>query len=183
MANAGAAPEPPPDDGKMVDLGDKIDKSDCYCRNEASGYPWSNLLIGDDRLGCKSDADEQLILQISFTEFVKVHSIKLTEFNGGREPDLQPTKVQLYVNRPNMGFEDTEDVDPTQTLELTAVDLREDADPIRLQFVKFQRVRSITVFVEDNAGGEVTALGGLKFFGRTVATTNMKEFKKQTGPS
>lgn len=113
----------------------------------------------------------------------QVHSIKLTGFNGGRDPDLQPTKVHLYVNRPNMGFEDTDDVDPTQSLELTATDLNEDADPIRLQFVKFQRVRSITIFVEDSAGGDVSALGGLKFFGRTVITTNMKDFKKQPGAS
>uniref|UniRef100_A0A7S1ZST6 PITH domain-containing protein n=1 Tax=Trieres chinensis TaxID=1514140 RepID=A0A7S1ZST6_TRICV len=179
----GAASEPPPDNGKMTDLVDKIDKSECYARNEAAAFPWTNLLIGDDRLGCQSDADEQLILHIAFNEFVKVHSMKLTEFNGGRDPELQPTKVHLYVNRTNMGFEDTDDVDPTQSMELTAADLKEDADPIRLQFVKFQRVRSITIFIEDNAGGDVTALGGLKFFGRTVATTNMKDFKKQPGAS
>jgi len=178
---AGAAPPEARDDGKMVDLVEKIEKPSCYCRNEASGFPWSNLLIGDDRLGCKSDADEQLILQVSFMEFVKVHSVKFLNFNGGRDPDMQPTKVHLYVNRPNMGFEDTDDVDPTQSFELTAADLTEEAEPIRLQFVKFQRVRSITIFVEDSAGGDVSALGGLKFFGRTVATTNMNDFKKQPG--
>jgi hypothetical protein len=70
-------------------------------------------------------------------------------------------------------------VDPTQVIELTAADLKEDADPIKLQFVKFQRVRSITFFVEENDGGDVSAMGGLKLFGRTVATTNMKDFKKQ----
>lgn len=118
-----------------------------------------------------------------FINVTKVHSIKLTEFNGGRDPELQPTKVHLYVNRTNMGFEDTDDVDPTQTLDLTAADLKEDAGAIRLNFVKFQRVRSITIFIEDNAGGDVSALGGLKLFGRTVGTTNMNDFKKQTDPS
>lgn len=67
----GGAPEPS-DDGKMVDLRDKIDNSGCYARNEAAGFPMSNLFIGDSRLGCKSDADEQLILHIAFNEFVKV---------------------------------------------------------------------------------------------------------------
>ena len=105
--------------------------------------------------------------------------MKIAEFNRGLDPDLHPTKVQIYVNRPNMGFEDTEDVDPTQTLELTSADLKEEADPIMLKFLKFQRVRSITLFIEDNAGGDVSALGGLKFFGRPVATTNMADFKKQ----
>jgi hypothetical protein len=58
--------------GQMVDLRDKIDKANCYARNEAAGFPMSNLFIGDSQLGCKSDADEQLILHIAFQEFVKV---------------------------------------------------------------------------------------------------------------
>ena len=62
------------DNGMMVDLSDKIDKSECYARNEAASFPWSNLFIGDSRLGCKSDADEQLIIHIAFTEFVKVRN-------------------------------------------------------------------------------------------------------------
>ena len=63
---------PAPDDGKMTDLFDKIEKSQCYARNENSQFPMTNLFIGDSRLGCKSDADEQLILHIAFNEFVKV---------------------------------------------------------------------------------------------------------------
>ena len=78
-----------------------------------------------------------------------------------------------------MGFEDVEDVDPTQEMELTAADLAENADAILTKFVKFQRVKSITIFIEDNAGGDVSALGGLEIMGRTVGTTNMKDFKKQ----
>jgi hypothetical protein len=69
---AAAAAEEPADDGKLVDLREKIDNADCYARNEASGFPMTNLFIGDSRLGCKSDADEQLILHIAFSEFVKV---------------------------------------------------------------------------------------------------------------
>lgn len=62
----------PTDDGKFISLVSKMDKSGSYARNEASGYPMTNLFIGDTRLGCKSDADEQLILHIEFQEFVKV---------------------------------------------------------------------------------------------------------------
>jgi hypothetical protein len=63
------------DDGKLVDLRSKIDNGESYARNEASGYPMSNLFIGDSRLGCKSDADEQIIIHISFKEFVKVRHV------------------------------------------------------------------------------------------------------------
>jgi len=95
------------------------------------------------------------------------------------EPESNPSKVNLYVNRENLGFEDCDDVDPTQTLHLTAEDLKESAGPISLKYVKYQRVKSLTLFIEDNQGGEITALGGIKLFGRPVTSTNMAEFKKQ----
>lgn len=68
----GVPPSAPADDGKMVELTRLIDSKECYARNQAPGYPMTNLFIGDTRLGCKSDADEQLIVHISFQEFVKV---------------------------------------------------------------------------------------------------------------
>jgi len=164
---------------KLIDLTDKLDKSACYARNEDSRFTWTNLMIGDTRLGCKSDTDEQLILHFAFNEFVKVHSMKFTEYNNGTEPENNPTKILLFVNRNNIGFEDVDDFDPTTTIELTSEDLKQNADTILLKFVNYQRVNSITIFVEDNNGGDITALGGLKFYGKTVATTNMADFKKQ----
>ena len=92
---------------------------------------------------------------------------------------MNPSKVHIYLNR-EIGFEDWEDVEPTQTLDLTAADLKESADPTKLKYVKFQRVKNLTFFIEDNAGGDITALGGLKIFGRPVATVNMDDFKKKT---
>ena len=175
-AAAAAASAPPP--SQPVDLSEKLEKTACYARNEDSRFPWSNLLIGDTRLGCKSDADEQLILHFEFSEFVKVHSLKLTEFNNGVDPEQNPTVVKLFVNRNNLGFEDIDDVDPTMELELTAEDLKENADNTLVQYVKFQRVKSITLFVEENNGGEITSLGALRFYGKPVATTNMNDFKK-----
>merc|ERR1712194_402185 len=126
-------------------------------------------------------ADEQIILHFEFSEFVKVHSIKFTELNNGIEPEQNPSRVLMFVNRVNLGFEDIEDVDPTTTLDITNEDLKENADSLPLQFVKYQRVKSITLFVEDNNGGEITALGGLKFFGKPVAGTNMNDFKSSQG--
>mmetsp|Transcript_24517 Transcript_24517/g.53711 ORF Transcript_24517/g.53711 Transcript_24517/m.53711 type:complete len:187 (-) Transcript_24517:944-1504(-) len=179
VAGGGATETATSSTKKTIDLTDKLDKTACYARNEHNRFPWTNLIIGDTRLGCKSDADEQLILHFEFNEFVRVHSIKLTEFNNGVEPEENPTRILLFVNRVNLGFEDIEDVDPTTTIELTAEDLKENADKLLLKFVQYQRVKSITVFVEDNNGGDISALGGLKFFGLPVATTNMADFKKQ----
>lgn len=175
MSGGAATPQ---DGGKMIDLSDQIDKPDCYARNQAPGFPMTNLFIGDSTLGCKSDADEQLIIHISFQDFVKVKSIKFVAFNNGEDPECNPTTVKLYVNRNNLGFEDIDDVEPTQVVELTAEDLRESSEPVMTKFVKFQRVKTLTMFIEDNSGGDVSALGSIKLMGRTVATTNMNDFKK-----
>lgn len=157
-----------------------IDKSRSYCRNENSGYPYTNLFIGDSRLGLRSDADEQLILHVAFNEFVKIKDLKFTAYNMGNNPDMNPVKVHLHVNRVDLGFEDIDDVDPAQTITLTEDDLREYADPIPVKFVKFQRVKSLTLYFEENAGDpDVTALGSLAIFGRRVVGTNMNDFKRQ----
>jgi len=174
-----AASAPAEDGTKLIDLSEKLDKSLCYARNENASYPWGNLFIGDSRLGMQSDADEQLIIHLAFQEFVRVKSIKFTEWNRGADPDLNPVTVHIHINRNNLGFEDVEDVDPAQSITLTATDLSEISEAIDLYYVKFQRVKSLTFFIEDNAGGDMTAIGGLKIMGRTVATTNMNDFKKQ----
>jgi hypothetical protein len=168
----------PLDDGRLLDLSAKIDNSGCFARNEAAGYPMQNLFIGDSTLGCKSDADEQLILHIAFQEFVKLKTIKFTAFNNGVDPEVNPTTVKVFINRNNLGFEDIDDVDPTQVFELTAEDLSAGSAPLATKFVKFQRVQSITFYIEENNGGEVSALGSLKLMGRPVASTNMSDFKK-----
>lgn len=73
MPSGGAtATAPQEDNTKMTDLSVKIDKAECYARNESNQFPMDNLFIGDTRLGCKSDTDEQLILHFAFQEFVKV---------------------------------------------------------------------------------------------------------------
>ncbi|KAG7355986.1 PITH domain containing protein [Nitzschia inconspicua] len=179
MPGGGAMPDAEKGDGTMIDLSSKIETSECYARNQAPGFPMTNLFIGDSRLGCKSDADEQLIIHISFQEFVKIKTIKFVAFNNGENPEENPTTVKLYVNSANpLGFEDIDDVDPTQVFELTSEDLRESSDPLMTKFVKFQRVRTLTIFIEDNQGGDVTALGSIRLIGRTCATTNMSDFKK-----
>merc|ERR1719296_417016 len=155
---AAAAPDATPaEDGtQLLDLSDKLDKTACYARNENTSYPWGNLFIGDSRLGMQSDADEQLIIHLSFQEFVRVKSIKFTEWNRGADPDMNPVTVHIYLNRVNLGFEDIEDIEPTQSITLTSSDLQEVSDAIDLYYVKFQRVKSLTLFIEDNAGGDVT---------------------------
>jgi len=82
--------------------------------------------------------------------------------------------VKLFANKSTMTFDDTEDLPPTQTLELNGA-----SATLPLQFVKWQNVTSLTVFIENNqGGGEETCLSKLQLVGSTLATTNMNDFKK-----
>lgn len=87
----------PADTGKFIDLVSKMDKSDCYARNEAAGFPMTNLFIGDTRLGCKSDADEQLIIHIGFQEFVKVSAQSASQSLHIQHPRSARWQVGLSV--------------------------------------------------------------------------------------
>ena len=96
-----------PETTKLVDLSDKIEKAECYARNESSQFPMTNLFIGDSRLGCKSDADEQLIVHVAFNEFVKV-SLSLGQLvENNLVLDWQTWKDQkdaLYTSPPSSFF-------------------------------------------------------------------------------
>ena len=110
--------------------------------------------------------------------FIQVRMIEFVAFNNGIDPELNPSTVHIFVNRENLGFEDCDDVDPTQTLDLTTDETTMNT-PIQLKFVKYQRVKSLTLFISDNNGGDITALGGIKIYGFPVDTVNMNDFKKQ----
>ena len=69
---AAAEPTPAKDGDSLINLCDMLDKPLSYARNENQSYPLGNLFIGDSRLGMQSDADEQLIIHLTFQEFVKV---------------------------------------------------------------------------------------------------------------
>ena len=123
----------------------------------------------------ESDADEQLLLTISFTSKVKLHSISV----GGPSDGRAPKTVRLFANRQNLGFADVEDMPAEQELELAPETLGE---RLELRFVKFQSVERLTVFIQSNQGDEESsALASLRLWGTNVSTTDMKEFKRVSG--
>ncbi|CAH0516707.1 unnamed protein product [Peronospora belbahrii] len=155
------------------DLKEIISIKDCYCLNEDPKNTFCNLFVGDETLQLKSDADEQLMLYIEFQDTVKLYSLNLVAPSGSEAPRL----LQVFINRPNLGFSDAGDVEPTQIIALKEEDLMPEND-VELRFVKFQRVKNITIFVEANNGADETVISSLKFFGEPLAGTNMNEFKK-----
>ncbi|XP_044483028.1 PITH domain-containing protein At3g04780-like [Mangifera indica] len=160
----------------QVDLLHFIDWSGVECLNQNTAHSLPNALKQgyreDDGLCLESDADEQLLIYIPFTQVIKLHSfvIKGPEEEG-------PKTVKLFSNREHMGFSNVNDFPASDSAVLTPENLQ--GKPVVLKFVKFQNVRSLTIFIEDNQGGsDVTKVQKIALFGTTVETTDMKSLKK-----
>ncbi|XP_054823878.1 PITH domain-containing protein At3g04780 isoform X1 [Prosopis cineraria] len=160
----------------QVDLLDFIDWSGVECLNQSSTNPLPNSLKQgyreDDGLHLESDADEQLLLYIPFTQVVKLYSVVI----GGPEEE-GPKTVKLFSNREHMGFSNVSDFPPSDVAVLSPDNLL--GKPVILKYVKFQNVRSLTIFIEDNQqGSEITKIQKIVLYGTTVETTDMKGLKK-----
>ncbi|XP_028109728.1 PITH domain-containing protein At3g04780 [Camellia sinensis] len=88
-----------------------------------------------------------------------------------------PKTVKLFANREHMGFSNVNDFPPSDTAVLSSDTL--EGKPVILKYVKFQNVRSLTIFVEDNqSGSDITKVQKIVLYGTTVETTDMKGLKK-----
>nr|XP_043616876.1 PITH domain-containing protein At3g04780 [Erigeron canadensis] len=160
----------------QVDLVDFIDWTGVECLNQNTTHPYPNALKQgyreDEGLNLESDADEQLLIYIPFTQVIKLHSIVITGPN-----DEGPQTVKLYTNKEHMGFSNVSDYPPSDTLSLSLENLK--GKPVVLKYVKFQNVRSLTIFIEDNhSGSDMTKVQKIILHGMTVETTDMKGLKK-----
>ncbi|CAJ0961985.1 unnamed protein product [Ranitomeya imitator] len=90
-----------------------------------------------------------------------------------------PKFVKIFINLPrSMDFDEAVRSEPTQALELTADDIKEDGI-VQLRYVKFQNVNSVTLFVQSNQGDEeATRITYFTFIGTPVQATNMNDFKR-----
>ncbi|CAD6207017.1 unnamed protein product [Miscanthus lutarioriparius] len=161
----------------QVDLIDFIDWTGVECLNQDSSHSIVNALKqslrDDEGLYLASDSDEQLLIYIPFMQVVKLHSAL---FKGPEEEG--PKTVKLFSNKEHMGFSNVNDYPPSDTLELSSNHLI-DNKPLPLKYVKFQNVRSLTIFIEDNqSGSDVSKIHKIALYGTTVDTTNMKDLKK-----
>ena len=160
-----------------AELNEVIDKKETFGLNIDGKFPFSNLFIGDAKLMTRSDADEQLLLHIAFNEAVSLQGIKFIA-GEGKEAEA-PRTVKMYVNRVSVSFGDVDSLPPTQVLELSEADVNNDGKLTPLKQVLFNRTSSLTIFVESNQGEEdVTTLGGLKVFGKSLGSTNVSQLKK-----
>lgn len=133
-----------------------------FCLNAKPSHPFSNLNAGGG-LFLQSDTDEQILIHIVFQTAVRLSAISMQAPGD----ESAPTAVKLYANLPSPGFSDIGDTEISQLVPLSTADLTS-FKKLPLKQAKFQRVNSLSLFIDENNGGEVTSLAGLKIFGYTL---------------
>lgn len=136
----------------------------------------SGLLTSD------RDVDEQLILVIQFVESVKIKQL-IIYANHELTNDRQSAAatIKLFVNSPNMDFNDCESNQATQSFTLDSAQLNT-GQVCALKLVKFNNVQSITMYIPNNMNSTpVTYINRLDFIGSPIAGFNVAAIKKVGG--
>ncbi|OSX64733.1 hypothetical protein POSPLADRAFT_1178293 [Postia placenta MAD-698-R-SB12] len=122
-----------------------------------------------------SDADEQLLLNVTFNQTVRIRSISIQSSNVAQAP----MRIKLFLNHPSLGFDDVEDGEAAQEFELTEEQVQQ-GKRIPLRYVRFQSVNTLHIFVESNQGGEdQTRIDAIDFYGfPVVGTRDLSGLKK-----
>lgn len=158
-----------------MDLGTFIQKGQCECLNESDDHTFLHVLSNEGGY-LESDCDEQLIMSITFTQVVKIHSLKF------KAPQTSgPKTIKLFINQPRtLDFDMANSYTPVQEFLLEPENL--DGNPIFLRYVKFQNVQNLQVFVKDNiSGSDVTRIDQFSIIGSPISTVNMSDFKRVAG--
>ncbi|KAI9299163.1 DUF1000-domain-containing protein [Neoconidiobolus thromboides FSU 785] len=134
----------------------------------------SNIFDNQNDKVVQSDADEQILINLQFSQAVKIHSIKFqAPLNNA------PKNIKLFSNKYSLGFDDVTSMEPTQELILESKDYEENS-VTNLRFVKFQNVNALSIFIEDNLNeDEITSLKNITIFGQPVHTTNMNDLNRK----
>jgi hypothetical protein len=157
---------------EILNLNQLIEENKSECQNADPSTPFVNLLQCSDSYTLKSDCDEQLLFNIYFQMPVKIHHLVI------RAPALEsaPLNMKMYINRAPMSFSDMESIDPVEELEIQEGELQGD---IILNYVKYQNVSNLTIFVENNRdGGDVTEMSKLEIHGSPLLDCDMSKLKK-----
>ncbi|KAI3478195.1 hypothetical protein L1887_59924 [Cichorium endivia] len=130
----------------------------------------------------ESDADDQLLISLSFKQQVKLSGILLRTLPSHLAH--APRQVRIFVNRPGLGFDDATTENADQEFELSDEHVRGAENggggkAYSLRFVKFQKVDSLTIAVLSNQEeAETTRIDAIDVFGITNHTTDMSELQK-----
>lgn len=163
----------------LVNLLGLYSKSSIECLNDSLDHPCENL-ISPDNSYAESDCDEQLLITLSFNQSVKLHSLcfRVAEINSA------PKVLKLFINLPQSpDFHYANNNTSIQQIELTEEDFLP-GNSTKLNFVKFQNVNSITLFVMTNQKeSDTTKIQFIGCYGLVKEASNMDEYKRISGKS
>ncbi|KAM0755035.1 DUF1000-domain-containing protein [Meredithblackwellia eburnea MCA 4105] len=153
-----------------------INNSQVTCLNEDASHTIKDLMKGSGDKWLLSDADEQLLLTIPLQQTTKIRALRFKTVDSAAAS--APKTIKLFVNRPNLGFDDAEGEEGAQEIVLTEAQTK-GTESVQLRFVRFQSVSALSIFVSDNQGGEdVTRIDKLELLGVTVDGTDMSQLSK-----
>lgn len=94
---------------------------------------------------------------------------------------MRPKTIKLFTNRPhNLGFDEADDIDPTQTIEIGEADWNSNGTAnLPLRFVRFQNISSLVIFVVDGDGdGDKVRLDRVRLIGESGEKREMGKLEK-----
>nr|XP_019068835.1 probable ubiquitin-conjugating enzyme E2 24 isoform X1 [Solanum lycopersicum]XP_019068836.1 probable ubiquitin-conjugating enzyme E2 24 isoform X1 [Solanum lycopersicum] len=148
---------------EQVDLLDFVDLRCVRCLNGSRIHCFNNALEKDYRelkgLTLESVADEQLLIYLPFYQPINLHSLVI----GGLMEE-GPKTVKLFANKRHFDISDAAKTTPRDTAILSEDNLR--GVTVKVNQINFQRIHSLTIFIEDNQyGSELTRVQRLYLFG------------------
>uniref|UniRef100_A0A7S1M1H5 PITH domain-containing protein n=1 Tax=Neobodo designis TaxID=312471 RepID=A0A7S1M1H5_NEODS len=111
-----------------------------------------------------SDCDEELLMYLPFTEFMRIRGVAILGGGSG----TGPSHVSLFANQNEMhGFDTVQRLQPDERLEL--VDTSDDDELIYLlDAPKFMSVGNLTIFVSRGFDEDCTKLRKILLFGEST---------------
>ena len=82
MPGAEEAKGPPKDSSEIVCINAIVDTAQSSCLNEDSAHPMIHLYTDSDTQVLRSDCDEQLLMNIYFSQPVKIHHLVIQPGDG-----------------------------------------------------------------------------------------------------
>lgn len=160
------------------DLVEHIDLRGVECLNAERDDMWRRAVCVGERdqetLTLVTDDDEELILTLPFTSNVRPTRVVIKGGSTrGDEETSAPMRVKIFVNPTALSFQNIGKKTAAQVIECRSEDGAYDLDA-----TAFDNVRTLTLYVESNAGGtDKTEISRIEIHGGLADSANMNDLK------
>lgn len=161
------------------DLVEHIDLRGVECLNAERDDMWRHAVCVGERdqetLTLVTDDDEELILTLPFTSNVRPTRVVIKGCGStrGEGETSSPRRVKIFVNPTALSFQNIGKKTAAQVIECQSEDGAYDLDA-----TAFDNVRTLTFYVESNAGGtDKTEISRIEIHGSLADSANMNDLK------